>query len=89
MCSCYDRRHVERACHRREKSAARLNVHRSRCNKMCAMKRTHIEYWFALAMLTIVIGKMGVEFNVNAGINQYKLLKNPPARGGRGRRSGG
>jgi creatinine amidohydrolase len=31
------------------------------------------------------IGKMGVEFKVNAGINQYKLLKNPPQRGGRGR----
>jgi len=28
---------------------------------------------------------MGVEFKVNAGINQYKLLKNPPQRGGRGR----
>jgi hypothetical protein len=27
---------------------------------------------------------MGVEFKVNAGINQYKLLKNPPPqRGGR------
>jgi hypothetical protein len=24
---------------------------------------------------------MGIEFKVNAGINQYKLLKNPPARG--------
>jgi hypothetical protein len=31
------------------------------------------------------IGKMGVELKVNAGINQYKLLKNPPQRGGRGR----
>jgi creatinine amidohydrolase/Fe(II)-dependent formamide hydrolase-like protein len=30
------------------------------------------------------IGKMGVEFKVNAGLNQYKLLKNPPQRGGRG-----
>ena len=31
------------------------------------------------------IGRMGVEFKVNAGINQYKLLKNPQARGrGRG-----
>jgi hypothetical protein len=28
---------------------------------------------------------MGVEFKVNAGINQYKLLENPPTRGrGRG-----
>jgi creatinine amidohydrolase len=34
------------------------------------------------------IGKMGVEFKVNAGINQYKLLKNPPQRGGRGRSGG-
>jgi creatinine amidohydrolase/Fe(II)-dependent formamide hydrolase-like protein len=34
---------------------------------------------------TAEIGKMGIEFKVNAGINQYKLLKNPPARGrGRG-----
>jgi creatinine amidohydrolase len=38
---------------------------------------------------TAEIGKMGVEFKVNAGIYQYKTLKNPPARGGRGRRSGG
>ncbi len=30
---------------------------------------------------TAEIGKMGIEFKVNAGINQYKLLKNPPARG--------
>jgi creatinine amidohydrolase len=30
---------------------------------------------------TSEIGKMGIEFKVNAGINQYKLLKNPPARG--------
>jgi creatinine amidohydrolase/Fe(II)-dependent formamide hydrolase-like protein len=30
------------------------------------------------------IGKMGVEFKVNAAINQYKLLKSPPQRGGRG-----
>lgn len=28
------------------------------------------------------IGKMGVEFKVNAGLNQYRLLKNPPRRGG-------
>jgi creatinine amidohydrolase len=37
---------------------------------------------------TAEIGKMGVEFKVNAGINQYKTLKNPPARGGRGRSGG-
>jgi creatinine amidohydrolase len=37
------------------------------------------------AKATAEIGKMGVEFKVNAGINQYKLLKNPPPRGGRGR----
>jgi creatinine amidohydrolase/Fe(II)-dependent formamide hydrolase-like protein len=31
------------------------------------------------------IGKMGVEFKVNAGLNQYKLVKNPSQRGrGRG-----
>lgn len=30
------------------------------------------------AKSTAEIGKMGVEFKVNAGINQYKLLKNPP-----------
>jgi creatinine amidohydrolase/Fe(II)-dependent formamide hydrolase-like protein len=41
------------------------------------------------AKATADIGKMGVEFKVNAGINQYKQLKNPPQRGGRGRRSGG
>jgi creatinine amidohydrolase/Fe(II)-dependent formamide hydrolase-like protein len=29
---------------------------------------------------TAEIGKMGVEFKVNAGINQYKRLKNPPRR---------
>ncbi len=34
---------------------------------------------------TAEIGKMGIEFKVNAGLNQYKALKNPPARGGRGR----
>jgi creatinine amidohydrolase len=34
---------------------------------------------------TAEIGRMGVEFKVNAAINQYKLLKNPPTRGG-GRR---
>ena len=30
---------------------------------------------------TAEIGRMGIEFKVNAGINQYKLLKNPPQRG--------
>jgi creatinine amidohydrolase/Fe(II)-dependent formamide hydrolase-like protein len=33
---------------------------------------------------TAEIGKMGIEFKVNTAISQYKLLKNPPARG-RGR----
>jgi creatinine amidohydrolase/Fe(II)-dependent formamide hydrolase-like protein len=33
---------------------------------------------------TAEIGRMGIEFKVNAGLNQYKLLKNPPQRGGRG-----
>jgi creatinine amidohydrolase len=37
------------------------------------------------AKATLEIGKMGVEFKVNAGINQYRMLKTPPARGrGRG-----
>jgi creatinine amidohydrolase/Fe(II)-dependent formamide hydrolase-like protein len=31
---------------------------------------------------TAEIGKMGIEFKVNAAINQYKLLKNPPQRAG-------
>jgi len=35
---------------------------------------------------TADIGKMGVEFKVNAGINQYKALKNPQR--GRGQREG-
>ena len=36
------------------------------------------------AKATAEIGKMGIEFKVNAGLNQYKLLKNPPPqRGGR------
>jgi creatinine amidohydrolase/Fe(II)-dependent formamide hydrolase-like protein len=39
------------------------------------------------AKATAEIGKMGVEFKVNAALNQYRLLKNPPERG-RGRRSG-
>ena len=33
---------------------------------------------------TAEIGRMGIEFKINAAINQYKLLKNPPQRGGRG-----
>jgi hypothetical protein len=37
------------------------------------------------AKATAEIGRMGIEFKVNAAINQYKLLKNPPTRGrGRG-----
>jgi creatinine amidohydrolase len=36
---------------------------------------------------TAEIGKMGIAFKVNAGINQYKTLKNPPTRG-RGTRTG-
>ena len=32
---------------------------------------------------TAEIGRMGLEFKVNAAINQYKLLKNPPVRRGR------
>lgn len=31
------------------------------------------------------IGRMGINFKVNAGINQYKLLKNPPPPRGAGR----
>ena len=30
------------------------------------------------AKATAEIGKMGIEFKINAGINQYKALKNPP-----------
>jgi len=33
---------------------------------------------------TAEIGKMGIEFKVNAALNQYKLLKNPPQRAGSG-----
>ena len=33
---------------------------------------------------TAEIGRMGIEFKVNAAINQYKLLKNPPQQRGRG-----
>jgi creatinine amidohydrolase/Fe(II)-dependent formamide hydrolase-like protein len=36
------------------------------------------------AKATAEIGRMGIEFKVNAGINQYKQLKNPPQRGRRG-----
>lgn len=32
---------------------------------------------------TAEIGRMGIEFKVNAGIRQYRTLKNPPARRGR------
>ena len=33
---------------------------------------------------TAEIGRMGIEFKVNAAISQYRLLKNPPPpRGGR------
>jgi creatinine amidohydrolase/Fe(II)-dependent formamide hydrolase-like protein len=35
---------------------------------------------------TAEIGKMGIEFKVNAGINQYHAIKNPPR--GRGQREG-
>jgi creatinine amidohydrolase/Fe(II)-dependent formamide hydrolase-like protein len=31
---------------------------------------------------TAEIGKMGIEFKVNAAIGQYRLIKNPPRRGG-------
>lgn len=35
---------------------------------------------------TAEIGRMGIAFKVNAGINQFRALKNPPqGRGGRGR----
>ncbi len=33
---------------------------------------------------TAEIGRMGIQFKVNAAINQYKLLKNPPPPRGRG-----
>jgi creatinine amidohydrolase/Fe(II)-dependent formamide hydrolase-like protein len=32
---------------------------------------------------TAEIGRMGIEFKINAALNQYKTLKNPPQRGGR------
>ena len=39
---------------------------------------------------TAEIGRMGIEFKVNAGISQYRLLKNPPQpRGGRPTRGPG
>jgi creatinine amidohydrolase/Fe(II)-dependent formamide hydrolase-like protein len=34
-------------------------------------------------LATAGIGRMGIAFKVNAGINQYRLLKNPPRGGGR------
>lgn len=37
---------------------------------------------------TAEIGRMGIEFKVNAAINQYQLLKNPPPPRGRGGRPG-
>jgi creatinine amidohydrolase/Fe(II)-dependent formamide hydrolase-like protein len=37
---------------------------------------------------TAEIGRMGIEFKVNAAINQYRLLKNPPQPRGRGGRPG-
>lgn len=33
---------------------------------------------------TAEIGRMGIEFKVNAALNQYRLMKNPPRQGGRG-----
>ncbi len=33
---------------------------------------------------TAEIGRMGIQFKINAAINQYKLLKNPPQPRGRG-----
>jgi creatinine amidohydrolase/Fe(II)-dependent formamide hydrolase-like protein len=35
------------------------------------------------ARATAEIGRMGIEFKVNAGLNQYRALKNPPATGRR------
>ncbi|MGE3473588.1 MAG: creatininase family protein, partial [Vicinamibacterales bacterium] len=35
------------------------------------------------ALATAEIGRMGILFKVNAGLNQYKLMKNPPRQGGR------
>jgi creatinine amidohydrolase/Fe(II)-dependent formamide hydrolase-like protein len=32
---------------------------------------------------TADIGKMGIAFKVNAGLNQYRRMKNPPTRGQR------
>ena len=34
---------------------------------------------------TAEIGRMGIEFKINAALNQYKLLKNPPPQRGQGR----
>ena len=33
---------------------------------------------------TAEIGRMGIEFKINAALAQYRTLKNPPQRGGRG-----
>jgi creatinine amidohydrolase len=33
---------------------------------------------------TAEIGRMGIQFKVNAAVNQYRLLKNPPPQRGRG-----
>jgi creatinine amidohydrolase/Fe(II)-dependent formamide hydrolase-like protein len=33
------------------------------------------------AKATAEIGRMGLEFKINAALDQYKLLKNPPRRG--------
>ena len=41
------------------------------------------------AKATAEIGRMGVEFKVNAGIAQYKALKNPPQGRGREREGDG
>jgi creatinine amidohydrolase/Fe(II)-dependent formamide hydrolase-like protein len=40
------------------------------------------------AKATAEIGRMGIEFKVNAGLNQYKALKNPTTGRGRGGRRG-
>ena len=37
------------------------------------------------ALSTADIGRMGIAYKVNAGINQYKLIKNPPPQRGGGR----
>jgi hypothetical protein len=37
------------------------------------------------ALSTADIGRMGIAYKVNAGINQYRLIKNPPPQRGGGR----